>query len=66
MNLTAHAVLAGAYRNQNAASLLTHWSSDDGDTPLCGKVKAGNLCDIATGLVDCAACLKKAAKLAAK
>jgi hypothetical protein len=43
--MKTHSVLAGAYANvRSAKALLTH-SSVDGETALCGKVKAGHLAD---------------------
>lgn len=59
---TAHDVLAGAYRgrNLNARALLTHASIDDGDSALCGRT--GNLCDVASGVVNCPECLARIAR----
>jgi hypothetical protein len=46
--ITVHAVLAGAYRGKDIAAraLLTHASSDGGETAICSRVKEGSLCDL--------------------
>jgi hypothetical protein len=59
---TVHDVLAGAYRGHRVAldKLLTHASTDEGVTALCGKIKKYNLCDeILDKPVTCPACARK-------
>ena len=62
---TIHGVLAGAYKagRTNLAITLTHASLDHGWTSLCGKVKAGNLCDQEEPVLTCKACLRKVVHL---
>lgn len=64
--MTVHGVLAGAYRAENPASLLYHYSADGGVKALCGRVKAYHLADefgTPTGqAVTCERCRAKAAK----
>jgi hypothetical protein len=63
---TVHGVLAGAYagRNPKLASTLTHLSADEGNSPLCKRVKVDSLCDqIEEGAPTCPACARLAAKL---
>lgn len=48
--ITVHAVLAAAYGSNNPTAAqfargVTHASCDGGHTALCGRVRAGNLCD---------------------
>lgn len=43
--VTVHGVLAGAYRGNDARSMLWHASMDNGKTPVCKRVKADSLCD---------------------
>ena len=49
--VTVHGVLSGAYQNSRTkrapdlTNTLTHASTDGGETAVCGRVKAGNLCD---------------------
>lgn len=68
MEMTIHHVLAGSYRGKRASlkATLTHASVDGGETALCGKVQAGNLCDVfgtepGTELT-CGGCKRAAAK----
>lgn len=68
MNITVHAVLAGAYKTgiDNAKRLLLHASIDGGRTTLCKKVKADRLCDIREeGRPTCEICETRMAKLEA-
>jgi len=50
--VTVHGVLVGAYQNSrgrrpaDVSKALTHASADGGETAICGRVKAGNLCDL--------------------
>lgn len=66
LNITFHAVLAGAYKGKraNLKILLNHASLDDGETALCGKVQEGSLCDMPETEATCPACLKKLARIA--
>lgn len=68
MKFTVHGVLAGAYagRNSSLASVLNHYSVDNGETALCKRVKPGNLADIYAleegAEVTCEACIAKRGK----
>jgi hypothetical protein len=69
--VTVHGVLAAAYPGKSKAkldgSLLTHASTDEGETALCGKVKAGHLCDVVEdGEPTCKYCARKLAAAATK
>jgi hypothetical protein len=63
--VTVHGVLAGAYRGHNWRGVdvrvfLTHASADGGETALCGRVKAGSLCDQQVkGAPTCPVCARK-------
>ena len=58
--VTFHGVLAGAYADSSlAGALLTHASQDGGETALCGRVKAGNLCDVHEDELTCPVCTKR-------
>lgn len=62
--ITVHGVLAGAYRAGLSATYLTHASIDGGETAICRKVKAGNLCDVVEpGTPTCPTCVGKLARL---
>ena len=68
-SVTFHSVLAGAYKSERAATLastLTHASQDGGHTALCGRVKAGNLCDVHEVELTCPVCTKRVAALSAR
>lgn len=63
---TVHGLLAGAYKGgrQSLTAMLTHASTDEGVTALCGKVKADSLCDMEESEPPtCPHCLRKIAKL---
>ncbi len=60
---TVHGVLAGAYRGRDVGTraLLSHASTDGGETALCKKAR--HLADAEpSGEVDCDACLARIAK----
>lgn len=69
METKTHAVLAGAYRGKGAA-LLTHSSTDGGETALCRSIKAGHLADEyaddSTAAPTCPRCLAKDARFASR
>jgi hypothetical protein len=70
-NIQTRSVLAGAYKNKNLDSCLTHAIELDSDgneiSALCGKVKMENLADIysndITAAPTCKTCAAKLAKL---
>ncbi len=60
--MTVHGVLAGAYRGKRLKlrALLTHASTDNGSTAICGHVAEGNLCDaVEVGPPSCKKCFSK-------
>lgn len=64
VTVTVHGVLAAAYPGKSRAKLdgplLTHASTDEGGTALCGRVKAGHLCDVVEdGAPTCTHCARK-------
>ncbi len=64
MKTTIHGVLAGAYQNRNAKSMLTHASTDGAQTALCKRVKEYSLCDQEEdGPPTCSVCAKRLGRL---
>jgi len=70
VTVTVHGVLAAAYPGKSKAKLdgplLTHASTDDAATALCGRVKPGHLCDVVEdGEPTCKQCARKLAAIRA-